>query len=192
MKKLYTPAPTTKNIFFEFFIIKTKESIENFKKITTLREIIFSMEHYSTNAKNRKLKKQIQGFLSRLGFAGGKLPGSGQLILLMSIFLFVSLFLPWLQITSATQGIETYSAFSRHMGFIGYGIVIGISIITFFLLSHTKKEHIRAYVPFRLSDTQAIIFVTSMLLVAVIQLLILLPAYQSFGGVHVQSGFLLA
>lgn len=76
------------------------------------------MEHYSANAKNRKLKKQILNFLSRIGFAGGNLPTSGKLILIFAIILAISLFLPWIQITSGTGEIAIYSAFSRYMGFI--------------------------------------------------------------------------
>lgn len=150
------------------------------------------MEHYSTNAKNRKLKKQVLGFLSRIGFASGGLPLSGKMILIFALLLLSSLFFPWLQIASANNDVKNYSAFSQEMGYIGYGIVVAVVVIMFFLLSHTKKEHIRAYVPFRLSDTQAIVFVSSLVLVATIELFVILPVYGLLGGVSVERWGILA
>lgn len=168
-----------------------KNFLQNIKNSFFLHIFLY-MEHYSANAKNRKLKKQILNFLSRIGFAGGKLPTSGKLILMFAIILAISLLLPWVQITSGTGEITTHSAFSRYMGFIWYGIIISLIVIFFFLLSHTKKEHIRAYVPFRLSDTQAVVFVSSMLLVCLVQLMILSPTYQILGSISLQKWFILA
>lgn len=150
------------------------------------------MSQYNTNIQNRKLKKQILNFFSRLGFGAGKLPFSGRLILVMVFLLFVSLFMPWLEITSSTNGVQTFGPFSRYLGFIGYGILVSVIIVPFFLLSHTKKEQIRAYVPFRLSDTQAVVFVSTMILVAIMQIIFLSPAYNVFGATEFKSGFPLA
>ncbi len=150
------------------------------------------MTQYNSNIQNRKFKKQVLNFFSRLGFGAGRLPFSGRLILLMTFFLLISLFLPWIEIQSQTQGSNTYGAFSRYLGFIGFGIIPSIFIVSFFLLSHTKKEHIRSYVPFRLSDTQAVVFVSTMILVAIIELLFILPAFTTFGRVKIQSGLQLA
>lgn len=145
-----------------------------------------------TNIQNRRLKKQILNFFGRLGFGAGRLPLSGKIILLMTIFLFVSLFLPWIEIKNLTQGSQFYGPFSRFLGYIGIGIVLSVIVVPFFLLSHVKKEHIRSYVPFRLSDTQAVVFVASMILVAVVQLLLILPAYTTLGSVDLKIGFQLA
>lgn len=150
------------------------------------------MTHYNTNIQNRKLKKQILNFFSRIGFGAGRLPISGRLILIMTFLLFVSLFLPWLTITTASSGPTTYGPFSRYLGFIGYGIIISIIIVPFFLISHTKKEQIRAYIPFRLSDTQAVVFISTMILVSLFQIIFLSPAYKTFGAVELGSGFSLA
>jgi hypothetical protein len=51
--------------------------------------------------------------------------------------------------------------------------------ILFFLLSHEKKERIRAYVPFRLSDAQAIVFVAAMITTACIHLIFISLQYTS-------------
>lgn len=75
------------------------------------------------------------------------------------------------------------------MGHIGFGIIIAIITIPFFLLSHIKKEKIRAYVPFRLSDTQAIIFIASILLTAIIQILFISTSFQIIGKFAIKSGF---
>lgn len=114
------------------------------------------------------------------------MPLSGKMILIFAFLLLSSLFFPWLQIASANNDVKNYSAFSQEMGYIGYGIVVAVAVIMFFLLSHTKKEHIRAYVPFRLSDTQAIVFVSSLVLVATIELFVILPVYGLLGGVSVE------
>lgn len=80
------------------------------------------------------------------------------------------------------------------MGYIGYGILMSLVIIPFFLLSHTKKEQIRAHIPFRLSDTQAVVFVASMILSALIILLLISGIYNqiALGGVVLRNGFFLA
>lgn len=150
------------------------------------------MREYNTNIQNRKLKKQVLNFFSRLGFGAWQLPLSGRLILAFEVILTISLFLPWLEIESVSTGIATYSAFSRFLGFIGYGVIASIIIVPFFLISHTKKEQIRAYVPFRLSDTQAVVFVSTMILVALVQLILISPAYRAFWAVEFRIGFHLA
>ena len=78
------------------------------------------MPDYITNSKNRKLKKQITRFFSRIGFGAGGLPLSGRFILLMTGALVFSLFFPWLELGYSDNTRETFGAFSRFTGFIGY------------------------------------------------------------------------
>ncbi len=70
-------------------------------------------------------------------------------------------------------------AFSRFSLYIGYLTLIILGLVPFFLLSHTKKEHIRAILPFRLSDTQAIIFVFTILLVSMVDLIMINGLYTT-------------
>lgn len=175
-------------ILRDFFI--WFEKLEKRKKET----ILSRMSDYIINSKNRKLKKQITRFFSRIGFWAWWLPFSGRFILLMTGALIVSLFFPWIEFGYSDNTQESFGAFSRFTGYIGYGIFIWASIIIFFLLSHTKKERIRAYVPFRLSDTQAIVFVASILFISFIQFLIISTNYHQIAlqGVHIRGGFILA
>jgi hypothetical protein len=138
------------------------------------------MHDYITNSKNRKLKTQILLFLSRINIGASKLPLSGRVIILMEVVLFISLFFPWLKLIYLnTSDPIWYSAFSQFSLYIGYLILVAIAIIPFFLLSHTKKERIRAMLPFRLSDTQAIVFIMSILLVSMMNLIIINWFYSS-------------
>ena len=59
----------------------------------------------------------------------------------------------------------------------------------FFLLSHSKKESLRAYVPFRLSDAQAIVFIDMMILTACIHSIITSLAYTSLSAHIVEARF---
>jgi hypothetical protein len=130
------------------------------------------MSDYITNSKNRKLKTKISLFLSRVNIWAGKLPISGRVIILMECILFSSLFFPWITLKYLDGTIQEHFAFSQFSLYIGYGIIFSIFTIPFFLLSHTKKEKIRAMVPFRLSDTQAIVFIVSILISSMITLVI--------------------
>ncbi|MBX9808927.1 hypothetical protein K2X92_00875 [Candidatus Gracilibacteria bacterium] len=121
------------------------------------------MSDYITNSKNRKLKTKILLFLSRINIGAGKLPISGRVIILMEFILASSLFFPWVHL-ELDETIENYYAFSQFSLYVGYAIVFAICTIPFFLLSHTKKERLRSLVPFRLSDTQAIVFIISIIL----------------------------
>jgi hypothetical protein len=64
----------------------------------------------------------------------------------------------------------------------------------FFLFSHEKKERIRAYVPFRLSDAQAIVFLDALILTALGQSMIISLTYTEFAlnGVSLSLGFIIA
>ena len=138
------------------------------------------MHDYITNSKNRKLKTKILLFLSRINIGASKLPLSGRCIILMEAVLLVSLFFPWLHLVYlGTSEPVSYSAFSHFSLYIGYLILATSAIIPFFLLSHTKKERIRAMLPFRLSDTQAIVFIMMILCVSLIQLMIVNNLYSS-------------
>ncbi|MBC7504067.1 hypothetical protein H7169_03775, partial [Candidatus Gracilibacteria bacterium] len=66
--------------------------------------------------------------------------------------------------------------------------------IPFFLLSHTKKEHLRGILPFRLSDTQAIVFIMSILLMTLLNLVIVNSLYtaQLAVGATLGIGFKMA
>lgn len=131
-----------------------------------------NMSDYITNSKNRKLKTKILLFLSRINIGASKLPISGRIIILMEGVLLLSLFFPWITLQYLDGHIWVYSAFSQFSLYIGYSIAFAVAVIPFFLLSHTKKERIRAIVPFRLSDTQAIVFVVSILLTSLVNLII--------------------
>jgi hypothetical protein len=148
---------------------------------------------YIANSKNRKFKKQILVFLDRINFGALKLPISGRLILLLVGLLLLSLFFPWLHFEYSSGDSESYSAFSGYTGYIGYGIIVSLLIIPFFLLSHTKKEKIRAYMPFRLSDTQVVVFVTSIIITSLCHLLLLSPIFGQFAiNTEIGAGFLIA
>lgn len=152
------------------------------------------MSDYITNSKNRKLKTKILLFLSRINIWAGKLPLSGRAIILMECTLMSSLFFPWFSFTSIDSIVTNSSAFSWFALYVGYSILLAITIVPFFLLSHTKKEYIRALVPFRLSDTQAIVFVMSILLVTLINLVIINHVYgsQIAAGSTLGTGFKIA
>jgi hypothetical protein len=70
---------------------------------------------------------------------------------------------------------------------MGYGILLSVVCIPFFLLSHAKKERIRAYIPFRLSDAQAIVFIVSMLFTACIHLYLIALAFAKTAEVQIGS-----
>lgn len=147
---------------------------------------------YIANSKNRKFKKQILVFFDRLNFGAEKLPISGRLILLLVCVLASSLFFPWFHFEYGSKDIAAYSAFSYYTGYIGYSIILTIFVVPFFLLSHTKKEKIRAHIPFRLSDTQVVVFVSSMVMVALVHLLLMVPIFSQFAITQVGTGYLIA
>jgi hypothetical protein len=60
--------------------------------------------------------------------------------------------------------------------------------MAFFLLSHEKKERLRAYVPFRLSDAQAIVFVGAILATAIISFTVASFAYTRISSQAVIPG----
>lgn len=130
------------------------------------------MHDYITNSKNRKLKTKILLFLSRINIGAGKLPISGRLILLMDAILFCTLFSPWISITYLEGNIRSYSAFSQYSLYIGYVILIAVAITPFFLLSHSRKEYLRSLLPFRLSDSQAIVYIMTIVLTMLVNLIL--------------------
>ncbi len=151
------------------------------------------MTNYIANSKNRKLKKQILLFLERLNFGAGKLPFSGRVILFMNIILFLSIFFPWFHFSHRNNQLDKIYAFSEYTGYIGYGLLLVIIAVPFFLISHEKKERIRAHIPFRLSDTQAVVFVTSLLLTSLIHLLLISRTFHQFVlDIDIGSGFIMA
>ena len=68
-------------------------------------------------------------------------------------------------------------------------MLLAVTVILFFLLSHSKKESLRAYVPFRLSDAQAIVFIDMMILTACIHSIITSLAYTSLSAHVVEARF---
>lgn len=140
---------------------------------------------YIRNSKNRKLKTQILNFFSRLTFWTYRLGLPGKSLMICNIILFASLFFPWLTLKPLGGQEISYWSFSLYLGGIGYGIIISILLMLFFLLSHEKKEHLRGYVPFRLSDAQAIVFITGMLAVACIHIIITSFAYARIASQEV-------
>lgn len=133
------------------------------------------MKNYNSNIENIKLKNKIALFFSRISFAIGKLPLAWRAIIITVLFIFVLLTFPWVSVIDINNNSTDFLAFSKYTGYIGYGTLIGGIIILFFLLSHNKKEQIRGYVPFRLSDVQAIVFVISILLSNIFMLFTLSP-----------------
>lgn len=110
----------------------------------------------------------------------------------MDFLLAVSLVLPWFQFSFRNNEVEKFYAFSEYTGYIGYGMLFAIIAIPFFLVSHAKKERIRAFVPFRLSDTQAVVFITALLLTTCIHLLFLSRTFHQFAlEVEIGSGFVM-
>lgn len=151
------------------------------------------MVNYIANSKNRKFKKQILSFFERLNFGAGKLPLSGRIILVMSFLLLLSLLFPWLHCEFLSAAPKDFGAFSYATGYIGYGIIISVILIPFFLLSHSKKEKIRAHIPFRLSDTQAVVFIAALLLTSLLHLLFMSRVFQQFvQTIEIGHGFLMA
>ena len=140
---------------------------------------------YIRNSKNRKLKTQILNFFSRLSFGTNRLWLSGKSIILCNIILFISLFFPWLSFKPLGWVEIYYWSFSFYLGGVWFGIVIANILILFFLLSHEKKEYLRWYVPFRLSDAQAIVFVAAMLMVACVHAIISSFAYARIASQEV-------
>lgn len=111
----------------------------------------------------------------------------------MNFLLLISLFFPWMSFEYLSRESTSHSAFSAYVGYVGYGIMISVILIPFFLLSHHKKEHIRSLVPFRLSDTQAIVFIGSMLLTALLHTIFLSPVFAQFSQESLLgNGFLIA
>jgi hypothetical protein len=76
------------------------------------------MTDYIANSKNRKLKKRIMLFLSRLDFGREKLPFAGKMILFLDGILFLSLFFSWFHFTYIDNSVTSYSAFSVYTGYI--------------------------------------------------------------------------
>ena len=150
----------------------------------------FYLMDYIRNSKNRKLKMQIITFLSRLNFGANRLWIAGKWIMFCNILLFASLFIPWMQFRFLDSTTYIINAFSWFSGFIGYFILLTIGVIGFFLLSHEKKERIRAYVPFRLSDAQAIVFLDAILLTLLFHTIIIsLQTYSQFAVQGIEIGF---
>jgi hypothetical protein len=151
------------------------------------------MVNYIANSKNRKFKKQILAFFERLNFWAGKLPFSWRIILIMNMLLLLSLFFPWIHFEYRSAEPASFFAFSFYTGYIGYGILVSVIGIPFFLLSHTKKERIRASIPFRLSDTQAIVFIASLLITAMLHTIFMSQVFRQFADeVRLWDGFLIA
>lgn len=144
---------------------------------------------YIRNSKNRKLKTQILTFFARVQFGTYRFGFSGKALMFANVWLLISLFFPWLYFWWEETNLVSYSAFSLYLWGVGYGIIFAVFLIAFFLLSHEKKEYLRAYVPFRLSDAQAIVFLSAMILVASIHAIITSFAYTRMSSQPVNPGF---
>lgn len=144
---------------------------------------------YIRNSKNRKLKTQILNFFTRVSFSGRRLDIAGRAILFCNMLLFISVFFPWIRLKMLDRTEQSYTAFSLYSWGIGFGIILWCIGIWFFLFSHEKKERIRAYVPFRLSDTQAMVFISSLILVACIEIIFVSMNYTQIAANGVNLGF---
>ena len=149
---------------------------------------------YIRNSKNRKLKTQLTIFFSRITFWWKRLDISGKVIIFCNFLLLISVFFPWIHMRFRDDTDVIFSAFSGYTGWIWFGIIFGCLWISFFLFSHEKKERMRSFVPFRLSDAQAIVFIDSMMLTAIIQLIFISLQYTqiAINGVSLGIGFVLA
>lgn len=143
---------------------------------------------YIRNSKNRKLKTQILTFFARVQFGTYRFGFSWKALMLANGWLLLSLFFPWLYFWWEASQVS-YSAFSLYLWGVGYGIVGSVFLIAFFLLSHEKKEFLRAYVPFRLSDAQAIVFLAAMILVTSLHAITTSFAYTRMSSQVVSPGF---
>lgn len=113
----------------------------------------------------------------------------------MEVILWVSLFFPWFRFIYLNETTLIQSSFSSYSLYVGYGILLAVILIPFFLLSHTKKERIRSMIPFRLSDTQVIVFISSILLTTFVNLIVLNTIYTNQIAAHgssLWSGFKIA
>ena len=100
---------------------------------------------------------------------------------------------PWFHFRYSDGHISSIFAFSSYVGYVGYGILLSVIGIPFFLLSHAKKERIRAHVPFRLSDTQAVVFIDSLILASLLHLFMISGIFYQFVlELEIGSGFLMA
>ncbi len=112
---------------------------------------------------------------------------------MMCIVLFFSLFFPWIHFEYLSVPPASSGAFSYYTGYIGYCVLASLVMIPFFLLSHSKKERIRAHVPFRLSDTQAVVFIASMLITSLLHTVFMSEVFAHFAqNVQIGGGFLIA
>ena len=145
---------------------------------------------YIRNSKNRKLKTQILSFFSRISFGTHRLGFAGKGIFSCMVLLLLSLFFPWMTLSGTIDTTPIrYSAFSLYTWGIGYGIVLAVALMAFFLFSHAKKETLRAYVPFRLSDAQAIVFLAAMIITATLHFTVISLAYADIAANTVTAGF---
>ena len=110
--------------------------------------------NYIANSKNRKLKNKIHAVLARLSFNFLHLSGSLRIISIGIFLSFISLFLNWFSIMDNTLN---GNAFSIHVGYIGYIIILINSILCFLLLSSTGKEKLKTKAHLTFSDHTIII-----------------------------------
>lgn len=164
----------------------------NYLEKTKNPNIVTIIMDYIANSKNRKFKKQILVFFDRIHFGTGKLPLSGKFILLLVWVLGLSLFFPWLEFEYINKEAESFTAFSHYVGYVWYLIIAAVFTVPFFLLSHTKKEKVRSIVPFRLSDAQVIVFITSIILTSLIHLLAMIHVFSQFATPSVANWLILA
>ncbi len=109
----------------------------------------FTCMDYIGNSKNRKLKNKIRHLFVRMSFNFLHLSGSARIISVGIFLSFVSLFLNWFSIVDiAVSG----NAFSIHVGYIGYIIILINSILCFLLLADTSKEKLKTKASLTFSD----------------------------------------
>lgn len=109
---------------------------------------------YTANLKNRKLKNKIHAFTARLSFNFLHLSGSSRITSIGIALSVLSLFLNWFSIAdNAVNG----NAFSIHVGYIGYIIIIINLILCFLLLSGAGKERLKTKANLTFSDHTIII-----------------------------------
>mgnify|MGYP003582435311 FL=1 len=120
---------------------------------------------YSLHAHDRKLRHKILSFVKKVNFEIFHLSFAGKVIVIGSILSCMALLFPWILFVSWGKIVNTYGAFSVFTSYVGYLVIWLVSFVTFFALSHTRKEGVRAKIPIHLSDGVMSFFVWILLII---------------------------
>ena len=144
--------------------LHVKKATHSTSRVSTLFYRCMSPK-YTLNAHNRKFRQKILSFLKKINFEVFHLSLAGKIIVIWSILACMSHFLPWILFVSGGKVVNSYGAFSVFTSYVGYLILWLVFFVTFFALSHTRKEWLRARMPIHLSDGVISFFVGILILV---------------------------